>query len=78
MLDGIVFENSQTSVAHLRRTAKMPGAIKPEDETTMRPLVSRPEDLLVIAAGGRAGSFSAYIPGWGARTTSEAVTKLIR
>ena len=73
-----VFENSQTSVAHLRRTAKMPGAIKPEDETTMRPLVSRPEDLLVIAAGGRAGSFSAYIPGWGARTTSEAVTKLIR
>jgi hypothetical protein len=44
----------------------------------MRPLVSRPEDLLVIAAGGRAGSFSAYIPGWGARTTSEAVTKLIR
>lgn len=73
-----VFDNSKTSVAHLRRTAKMPGAIKPEDETNMRPLVSRPEDLLVIAAGGRAGSFSAYIPGWGARTSSEAVTKLIR
>jgi len=73
-----VFDNTKTSVAHLRRAAKMPGAIKPEDETTMRPLVSRPEDLLVIAAGGRAGSFSAYIPGWGARTTSEAVTKLIR
>ena len=73
-----VFDHTKTSVAHLRRTAKMPGALAPEDETTRRPLVSRPEDLLVIAAGGRAGSFSAYIPGWGARTTSEAVTKLIR
>jgi hypothetical protein len=73
-----VFENSKTSLAHLKRTAKAPGPLKPEDETTMRPVVSREEDLLVVAAGGRAGSFSAYIPGWGSRTSSEAVTKVIR
>ena len=72
-----VFENTRANVAHLKRTGRMPGAIKAEDETAERPLVSRPEDILVVAAGGRAGSFSAYIPGWASRTASEAVTKII-
>jgi len=73
-----VFENTKASVAHLKRTGRMPGAIKAEDEAALRPLVARPDDILVVAAGGRAGSFSAYIPGWASRTASEAVTKVIR
>jgi len=72
-----VFEHTQNSAAHLKRTGRMPGAVKPEDETALRPVVASPEDILVVAAGGRAGSFSAYIPGWASRRTSEAVTKLI-
>ncbi len=44
----------------------------------MRPLMAAADDLLVVAAGGRAGSFSAYIPGWGSRTSSEAVTRVIK
>ena len=28
------------------------------------PLVAGPDDVLVVAAGGRAGAFSCYIPGW--------------
>jgi hypothetical protein len=73
-----IFENTRQSVAHHKRVGRIPGAVKPEDETAMRPLVSRPEDLLVVAAGGRAGSFSCYIPGWATRTASEAVTRVIR
>ena len=73
-----VFENSKTSVAHLKRTGRMPGAVKSDDESTMRPLVLTPDDILVVAAGGRAGSFSCYIPGWGSRTSSEAVTVVIK
>ncbi len=73
-----IFENTKSSVAHLKRTGRAPGAVKPEDETALRPLVASPEDILVVAAGGRAGSFSAYIPGWASRTASEAVTKVIR
>jgi hypothetical protein len=73
-----IFENSATSVAHLKRTARAPGAVTAEDETAQRPIVKTPDDILVVAAGGRAGSFSAYIPGWGSRTSSEAVTKVIR
>jgi hypothetical protein len=44
----------------------------------MRQLVASADDILVVAAGGRAGSFSAFIPGWSSRRTSEAVTKEIR
>jgi hypothetical protein len=72
-----VFEHTQNSIAHLKRTERMAGAIKTEDETMRRPIVAAPEDILVVAAGGRAGAFSAYIPGWASRRSSEAVTKLI-
>ncbi|HZU15244.1 MAG TPA: hypothetical protein VFD01_01360, partial [Candidatus Dormibacteraeota bacterium] len=29
------------------------------------PIVSRPEDIHVFVAGGGAGRFSAFVPGWG-------------
>jgi hypothetical protein len=73
-----IFENSTNTVAHFKRTARMPGAVKPEDETATRPLVQSPDDILVVAAGGRAGSFSCFIPGWASRTSSEAVTVVIK
>ncbi|HLC41329.1 MAG TPA: hypothetical protein VJO34_06840, partial [Methylomirabilota bacterium] len=72
-----VFEQTQNSVVHLKRTHRLPGPIKLEDETTMRPLLGSPDDLIVVAAGGRAGTFSAYIPGWVSKRASESVTKLI-
>ncbi len=73
-----IFENSKNSVAHFKRTGRMPGAVKPEDESTLRPLMMSPDDILVVAAGGRAGSFSCYIPGWASRTASQAVTVVIK
>jgi hypothetical protein len=73
-----VFEHTQNTVAHLKRTERLAGPVRPEDETTLRPLVASPEDILVVAAGGRAGAFSAYIPGWASKRASEAVTKPIK
>jgi len=73
-----LFEHTQNSHAHLKRTQRMPGAVQPDDEARMRPLVETPEDILVVAAGGRAGAFSAYIPGWGGKRSSQAVTREIR
>jgi hypothetical protein len=74
-----VFENTQNSVAHIKRMERLAGAVTPPDETTMRPLLAQPDDLFVIAAGGRAGAFSSYIPGWaGGRRSSQAVTKVIQ
>jgi hypothetical protein len=70
-----VFAHTQNSHAHLKRTQRMSGAILPEDESRMRPLCASPDDILVVAAGGRAGAFSAFIPGWGSARASLAVTK---
>lgn len=72
------FEHAQTSHAELKRIHAMPGNIVPGDETTMQPLVESAEDFIVVAAGGRAGVQSAFIPGWGGKRTSQSVTKEIR
>ena len=73
-----VWERTQNSHAHLKRTQRMSGAIQPGDEERMRPLVGAPDDILVVAAGGRAGAFSCYIPGWSSARSSQAVTKEVK
>ena len=73
-----VWQHTQNSHAHLKRTQLMSGAIEPGDETKLRPLVETPEDILVVAAGGRAGAFSCFIPGWGSKRSSQAVTKEVK
>ena len=73
-----VFEHSKVPVAEFKRINMIPGAVTPEDERTMFSLVERPQDLLVIAAGGKAGVQSAFIPGWGGKNGSQSVTREIR
>jgi hypothetical protein len=73
-----VWQHTHNSHAHLKRTQRMAGPVQPGDEARLRPLVETPDDILVVAAGGRAGAFSAYVPGWGSKRASQAVTKEIR
>jgi hypothetical protein len=70
-----LFDHTRNSVAHLKRTHRMAGPIQPGDEEKHQSLVETPDDILVVAAGGRAGAFSGYIPGWGGKHSSQAVTK---
>jgi hypothetical protein len=72
------FEHARVSLAELKRAIIKPGAVEPADETTMVSLVQSPDDFLVIMAGGKAGVQSAFIPGWGGRAGSQAVTREIR
>jgi hypothetical protein len=44
------------------------------DEETLIPFVHSPEAILVVAAGGVGGRFSAWIPGFTSRRASRAVT----
>jgi hypothetical protein len=46
------------------------------DDAALIPVVSRPEDILLIVAGGSVGRFSLVLPGWG-RLGTRAVTKVI-
>ena len=72
-----VFEHTQNTVADLQRVNMLPDAVTAETEKAMYPLVETPQDLLVIAAGGRAGVQSAFIPGWGSKRGSQSVTREI-
>jgi hypothetical protein len=71
-------EHTRNSHAHLKRTHRMAGAVEPGDESRLRPLVESPDDILVVAAGGQAGAFSCYIPGWSGKRASQAVTKEVK
>lgn len=73
-----LFDHTHNSHAHLKRTQRMAGAIQPDDESRMRPLVETAEDIFVVAAGGRAGAFSCYVPGWGSKRSSQVVTKEVK
>jgi hypothetical protein len=53
-----------------------PRWIDRNDDNALIPVVNRPEDILLIVAGGSVGRFSLVIPGWG-RLGSRAVTKVV-
>lgn len=69
-----LFENAARPLADLKRGGLLEAPIIPEDEKTVVRAVSAPEHILLVRAGGVAGRFSAFIPGWGARHMSSAVT----
>ena len=70
-------ERAQRSAADLKRAGRLPGPIAPEDERKLLPAVLDSDDILVVAAGGWAGSYSVVIAGWAGREHSRAVTRLI-
>ena len=72
------FEHTQVSLAELQSINVKAREVAPADETKMMSLVQSPDHFLVIMAGGKAGVQSAFIPGWGSTTGSQAVTREIR
>jgi hypothetical protein len=73
-----VYEHTRVSIAELKRANLKAGVVVPEDEKDLMSLVELPDDILIVAAGGKAGVQSCYIPGWGGKAGSQAVTKEIR
>lgn len=81
-----LYQEARRTVGELTRAGEYFGDITWErywprwidrnDPAARIPVVDRPEDLLVMVAGGTAGRFSLVIPGWGAHGI-RAVTKVI-
>jgi hypothetical protein len=69
-------EHTGRPVADYKRGARLPGPVTPEDATTLRYRFERPEDILIVFAGGRAGSWSACLPGWGTKWTRAVTTRI--
>ena len=68
-------EHCRRRVADLKRAARLPGEITPEDESTWRYGFESPEDVLIVCAGGP-GSWSAVLPGWGKKWTRAITTRI--
>lgn len=56
--------NTWRTVADLKRSGRLPGQVARGDDEKRQYLVTDPNDLLVVVAGGEAGGFSAIIPPW--------------
>ena len=63
-------------MADFKRAARLPGPVTEADESTWRYIFDDPDDIAIVCAGGRAGSWSACLPGWGKKWT-KSVTTLI-
>jgi hypothetical protein len=71
-------EHARQRVADLKRAGRLPGDVTSDDETTWRHAFAAPEDVLIVCAGGQAGSWSACLPGWGKKWTRSITTRIDR
>ena len=71
-----IIQHARRTVADFKRAGRLPGERLPEDETTWRYVMHDPDDLLIVCAGSKGGSWSACLPGWGIKWT-QSVTELI-
>jgi len=76
-----LFEHARRPLAQLRiggmygpetRRNLWPRWIDHEHDSEMVPLARRPEDIVILVAGG-AGRHSVYLPGWGARSVTRKI-----
>ena len=61
-------------IARTERAGRLAGPVQPGDESAWRHPVRSAEEILIVCAGGRAGSFSAVLTGWGGKGSSRSVT----
>jgi hypothetical protein len=71
-----LMEHTRRRLADFKRAARVPGTVAEADETTWRHVFERPDDILIVCAGGRAGSWSACLPGWGNKWTRAVTTRI--
>jgi hypothetical protein len=71
-----LMDHSRRTVADLKRAGRRPGEVEPGDETAWKHAFERPEDILIVCAGGQAGSWSACLPGWGNKWTRSVTTPI--
>ncbi len=65
-------------VSDLKAAHVFPGPVEDGDEQKFVSLVPRPEDILLIFAGGEESNMSSVIPSWGPKVGSTAVTKEVK
>ncbi len=73
-VQAFLVQHARRTIADLKRAGRRPGDVEPGDEVTWKHAFENPDDLLVVCAGGRAGAWSACLPGWGKKWTLSVTT----
>jgi hypothetical protein len=69
-----LFEHARRSLADVKRAGRLAGPVQPGDEGIWRHATRSPDDIVILAAGGRAGAFSALLMGWGSAAHTRTIT----
>jgi hypothetical protein len=69
-----LFHHARRTVAELKRVERIREPQREGDETRWRHVTRCPEDILLVAAGGRVGHHAACLPGWGLENPIRSVT----
>ncbi|SFR06350.1 hypothetical protein [Desulfoscipio geothermicus] len=72
-----LYENARRAASDLQKCGLSLRNDKVDQEGLVK-AVSAPEDILLIVAGGEAGRFSAFFPGWTGTNSSRAITREIK
>ena len=75
-VQNFLMEHARQRMADLKRAGRLDGDVTAADETTWRHAFESPDDLLIVCAGGQAGSWSACLPGWGNKWTRAITTRI--
>jgi hypothetical protein len=65
-----VVAHTGRSIADLKRTGRIDGALTPEDEKAMHYAMDTPDELMLICAGSPIGAMSMVLPGFGSSKTA--------
>jgi hypothetical protein len=65
-----VVEHTGRTIADLKRTGRLDGAVTAADETTLHYAMDTPEDLMLVCAGSPIGALSMVLPGFGSSKTA--------
>jgi hypothetical protein len=76
-LRAYVAEHAVRTLASAKRAGWKAGPLEPADESTLLRWFARPDQLLVVVAGGRTSGTSAVIPPWAGGASSDPVTRPI-
>ncbi|TFV91441.1 hypothetical protein [Blastococcus sp. CT_GayMR16] len=69
-----LFRRARRTLTSLRRAGRLSGPVGADEDTVERTVVPRPEDILVLVAGGHLYGYSAVVPAWIGGHESMAVT----
>lgn len=65
-----VVAHTGRSIADLKRTGRIDGAVEPADEKAIHYAMDTPEDLMLVCAGSPIGALSMVMPGFGSSKTA--------